>query len=281
MLISTMAFSLMHVCVKYLKHIPFYELIFFRSIISLVLSYVYIKKSGLKTFGNNKMLLITRGIVGTIALSLFFISIQYLPLASAATIGYLSPIFTAIFAVFFLKEKLKTVQWFFFAVAFFGVVLIKGFDNDVQGIYVLLGVIAAMFAGIAYNLVRRLKDTDHPVVVVFYFPLVATPVMLIWSIFNWVQPIGREWIILLGIGVLTQIGQVYLSKALHLEYAGKMTSVKFLGTINAIVFGIFLFKEIYSLINCLGIALVVMGVVLNLYFSERNKSVLSSEIEPQ
>ncbi len=272
MLISTMAFSLMHVCVKYLKHIPFFELIFFRSIISLVLSYAYIKKAGLKTFGHNKPLLITRGIVGTIALSLFFISIQYLPLASAATIGYLSPMFTAIFAVFFLKEKLKVIQGFLFIVAFSGIVLIKGFDNDIELTYVLLGVAASMFAGIAYNLVRKLKDTDHPVVVVFYFPLVATPIMLIWSLLNWVQPVGLEWLLLLGIGVLTQIGQVYLSKALHLEYAGKMTSIKFLGTINALIFGIFLFNETYSLVNYLGIILVIIGVVLNLYFSEKNKA---------
>ncbi|MEZ5003953.1 MAG: DMT family transporter [Chitinophagales bacterium] len=271
MLISTLSFSLMTVGVKYLKHIPFFELILFRSLVSLVLSFGYIKMKGLNPYGNNKSLLIQRGVVGTIALSLFFLSIQNLPLASAATIGYLSPIFTAIFAVYILKERIIPVQWLFFAISFGGIVLIKGFDGNVSLVYVLIGVVASMLAGLAYNLVRKLKSTDHPMVVVFYFPLVATPVMLIWSAFNWVQPIGIDWLVLLGIGIFTQIGQYYLSKALHIENAGRMTSIKFLGTVNALLFSVFFFREHYSIVNLLGILFVVLGVILNIYFTSDKK----------
>lgn len=271
MLISTLSFSLMTVGVKYLKHIPFFELILFRSLVSLVLSFGYIKMKGLSPYGNNKSVLIQRGVVGTIALSLFFLSIQNLPLASAATIGYLSPIFTAIFAVYILKERIIPVQWLFFAISFGGIVLIKGFDGNVSLVYVLIGVVASMLAGLAYNLVRKLKSTDHPMVVVFYFPLVATPVMLIWSAFNWVQPIGIDWLVLLGIGIFTQIGQYYLSKALHIENAGRMTSIKFLGTVNALLFSVFFFREHYSIVNLLGILFVVLGVILNIYYTSDKK----------
>ena len=227
--------------------------------------------------GNNKRLLLQRGVYGTVALSLFFLSIQHLPLASAATIGYLSPIFTAIFAIHILKEPLKPIQWLFFAVAFSGVFLIKGFDSNVQLVYVLAGVIASIFAGLAYNMVRKLKDSDHPVVVVFYFPLVATPIMAIWSALNWVQPIGWDWMVLLAIGILTQIGQVYLSKALHMEKAAPMTNIKFLGTINALIFSIFLFRETYTIINILGIILVSLGVIFNIYFSDHKTDNKTSE----
>ncbi len=271
MLISTLAFSLMTVSVKFLKHIPFFELILFRSFVSLILSFIYLKKSGLNPFGNNKVLLILRGIVGTIALCLFFISIQNLPLASAATISYLSPIFTAIFAIFILKEPIKTVQYILFLISFIGIILIKGFDGSVEMIYVLIGVLGAMGAGLAYSLVRKLKDSDHPIVVVFYFPLIATPVMLVWSYFNWVQPTGIDWIVLIAMGLFTQVGQVYLSKALHMENAGRMTSIKFLGTVNALIFSIFLFHEHYSLINIIGILLVILGVVLNIYVTRGKK----------
>ncbi|MEZ5008615.1 MAG: DMT family transporter [Chitinophagales bacterium] len=271
MLISTLAFSLMTVCVKYLKHIPFFELILFRSLVSLVLSLVYIKAKDLNPLGNNRPLLIKRGVVGTIALSLFFLSIQNLPLASAATIGYLSPIFTAIFAVFILNERIIPKQWLFFAISFSGIVLIKGFDGNVSWFYILTGVVAAMLAGFAYNFVRKLRTTDNPIVVVFYFPLVATPVMLVWSIFNWVQPVGIDWLVLIAMGILTQFGQVYLSKALYLENAGRMTSIKYLGTVNALLFSVFFFHEYYSLINLLGILLVIMGVLLNIYYTSDKK----------
>lgn len=269
MILATMAFSMMQVGVKFLSHIPFYELILFRSFISLVLSFAYIRQAKLHPLGNNRGVLLQRGIYGTIALSLLFLTIQKLPLASAATLSYLSPVFTAILAIFLLRERVLPVQWLFFAMAFGGVVLIKGFDSDVDAFYVIVAVIGAFFAGLAYNMVRKLKDTDHPVVVVFYFPLIATPVMAVWSALNWVRPVGWDWAVLIGIGVLTQIGQVYLTKALQAEKAAPITSIKFLGTVNALVFSIFLFHESYTFINIIGILLVASGVIFNIYFSRK------------
>lgn len=272
MLISTLSFSLMNVCIKVTGRIPFFELILFRSIISLILSYGYIRKNNLSLYGNNKKVLILRGIFGTIALSLLFASLQNLPLASAATISYLGPIFTAIFAIYILKEKVKPIQWLFFMIAFSGVVLIKGFDDNVDGIYVLAAVGSAFFSGLAYNMVRKLRTTDHPVVVVFYFPLVAIPLMLVLSILYWVQPIGTEWLLIVAIGLLAHIGQIYLSKALYLENAARISSIQFLGIITAIVFSLFLFHERYTFYNLVGIVFVTLGVVMNLYFTQQKKS---------
>lgn len=262
----------MNVCIKVTGRIPFFELILFRSIISLILSYGYIRKNNLSLYGNNKKVLILRGIFGTIALSLLFASLQNLPLASAATISYLGPIFTAIFAIYILKEKVKPIQWLFFMIAFSGVVLIKGFDDNVDGIYVLAAVGSAFFSGLAYNMVRKLRTTDHPVVVVFYFPLVAIPLMLVLSILYWVQPIGTEWLLIVAIGLLAHIGQIYLSKALYLENAARISSIQFLGIITAIVFSLFLFHERYTFYNLVGIVFVTLGVVMNLYFTQQKKS---------
>src|SRR5690606_36950849 len=121
---------------------------------------------------------------------LFFITLQKLPLASAVTIQYLSPIFTAIIAIFMLGERMRKLQWVFFGLAFIGVAIMKGFDERVSITYMLFGVASAFFAGAAYNCIRIVKDTDHPLVVVFYFPLIATPIMLILSLQDWITPIG-------------------------------------------------------------------------------------------
>ena len=118
MLGSTLAFSMMQICVKFLPHIPATELILFRSIISLILSIYMLQKIGIPMLGNNKKVLLMRGIFGTIALLLFFTTIQNIPLASAVTIQYLSPIFTALFAAVFLKEKMQVRQWLFFGISF-------------------------------------------------------------------------------------------------------------------------------------------------------------------
>jgi drug/metabolite transporter (DMT)-like permease len=263
MLISTVAFSFMQLCVKFLNHLPTHELILFRSVISLVLSLGYLLPKGINPLGNNRKFLLLRGIFGVTALSLFFITLQNIPLASAVTIQYLSPIFTAIIAIFLLGERMKKVQWLFFLLAFVGVAMLKGFDERVSVFYLVLGLISAFFAGAAYNCIRMVKDTDHPLVVVLYFPMVATPIMLVLSYFNWVSPIGWDWAIILLLGVFTQVGQVFMTKALQAEKANVVASLKYLGSIYALIFGYFIFDEAYDFVSILGILLILLGVLLN------------------
>mgnify|MGYP002628673257 CR=1 FL=1 len=280
MLISTAAFSLMQLCVKYLSHLPTHELILFRSVISLVLSLGYILPKGINPLGNNRKYLLLRGIFGVTALSLFFITVQNIPLASAVTIQYLSPIFTAIIAIFILGEKMRKVQWLFFLVAFLGIGLLKGFDDRVSLFYLILGILSAFFAGAAYNCIRMVKDTDHPLVVVLYFPMVATPIMLVLSYFNWVSPVGWEWAIILLLGIFTQIGQVFMTTALQLEKANIVASLKYLGSLYALAYGYFLFDETYDWISLVGILLILSGVLLNVGLKSWDKrKALSEKIE--
>ena len=269
MLISTFAFSLMQLCVKFLNHLPAHELILFRSLISLVLSLGYLIPKRINPLGNNRKFLLLRGVFGVTALSLFFVTLQNIPLASAVTIQYLSPIFTAIIAIFLLGERMKRMQWLFFAIAFVGVALLKGFDERVSLFYLLLGVGSAFFAGAAYNCIRMVKDTDHPLVVVLYFPMVATPIMLVLTYFDWVTPIGWDWVLILLLGIFTQIGQVFMTRALQTEKANLVTSLKYLGSLYALVYGYFIFDETYGLVSLLGILLVLAGQIKKPRISSR------------
>lgn len=265
MLISTFAFALMQVCVKFLPHLPAHELILFRSLVSLVLCLGTLVPQGISPWGNNRKVLVMRGVFGMMALSLFFLTLQQMPLASAVTIQYLSPIFTSIIAIFVLGEAMHRRQWLFIAIAFAGVVVLKGFDERVSLPYFIAGIFSSLFAGAAYNAVRVLRHTDHPVVVVFYFPLIATPVMAVISLFDWVTPVGWDWLWLVLMGVFTQIGQVNMTKALQAEKANIVTSMKYLGAIYALVFGYLLFDETHGPMSLLGISLVLAGVMLNVF----------------
>lgn len=264
MLISVVGFALMNLVVKHLKTIPATELVLFRSIVSLVLSFIMIRRKKLNPFGNNKLFLVLRGVFGVTALTLFFYTLQELPIGSAITIQYLSPIFTVIFAIFFLKENMRPIQWLFFFIAFAGIAMIKGFDPNITYRLLALGITSAIFSGLAYNCIRKLKDTDDPVVVVFYFPLIATPVMLVISLFNFVMPVGREWLLLLLMGVLTQIAQIYMTKAYQHSKMDKIAPLKYLGIVFGIGFDVTLFGVVYQPLAYVGIGLVIAGVVLNL-----------------
>ena len=104
---ASLFFSLMTLCVKKIdQRIPIYELVFFRSLISLLITNLFISKRNINPWGKNKPLLILRGILGTIALLCIFYSIQNMPLSLSTVIQYTYPIFISIFSVVFIKEKI-------------------------------------------------------------------------------------------------------------------------------------------------------------------------------
>lgn len=270
MLFATFCFALMNVFVKMVPNIPAVEVVFFRSVVSLVLSYIFLAHQRVNVWGNNKVILLLRGASGAVALIMYFTTLQVMPLASAVTIQFLSPIFTSILGIFIVREKVYTPQWFFFLLAFVGVVIIQGFDPRISTFYLILGLLAAVGSGLAYNFIRKLKTSEHPLVIVFYFPLVTLPITGIYSAFNWVQPESwKQWLILLLIGILTQIAQFFMTKAYQAEELSKVASLKYLGIIYALGFGWVFFDEQFNLMTYLGMAIVLLGVVLNIWFKHR------------
>ena len=191
-----------------------------------------------------------------------------MPLASAVTIQYLSPIFTTIIAIFLLKEKVRNIQWLFFAVSFAGVLLIKGFDERVSLFYLGVGNISAVGSAFAYNMVRSLKQKEHELVVVLHFQIFGSIVGFVFSVFNWQMPSIQDLVFLILTGVFTHIGQLYLTRSLHRENIANVSILNYTGLIYALTFGFIFFGETFSVLSLFGIVLVVVGVLLNLIFGK-------------
>ncbi|MGJ1203767.1 DMT family transporter [Sphingobacterium lactis] len=264
MLLAGLFFALMNVCVKFVAHLPTLEVVFFRSVISLVATYVILKKDKIPLFGNNKKLLIFRGIAGCLGLIGSFYTIQHIPLGSAVTINYLSPLFTAILGIFVVKQKVRPIQFLFFALALSGVLMLKGFDSRISTLDLVIGLLAALFAAIAYNIIAKLKTSEHPLVIIFYFPLVTLPVVGIYCLFNWQMPQGWDWFYLLLVGILTQLAQYYMTLSYQRANLSKVASLTYLGVVYALGFGYFLFDETYTLYSILGIVLILIAILLNM-----------------
>ena len=264
MLLAGVFFAMMNVSVKYIPHIPAIEIVWFRSVFSLIFTVIVLGKKGIPIFGNNKANLITRGIVGSISLILFFYTLQRIPLASAVTMQYLSPIFTTILGIFILKEKVRPIQFLYFAMAFAGVMIIQGFDPRVDALSAGMGLISALAAGIAYNMIRKLKTSEHPLVIVFYFPLVTMPVASILMYFDWAMPSGWDWLILLWIGICTQSAQYFMTVAYQTGNLSRVSSLSYMGVLYALIFGFFLFGETFPFASHIGMGLVLIGIFLNL-----------------
>lgn len=270
MLISTLSFACMNSIVKHLVQFSAYQIVFFRSIGTLIFTFTILLKNNIPLLGNNKKLLILRGIVGVTSMTFFFMSTKHLPIGTAVSLRYMAPIFAAVFSIFFLKETVKPLQWLCFIIAFIGVVILKGFDTQVSTYGLILIFLSAIFSGLVYIVLSKIGNTEHPVVVVNYFMLISLFVGGVLSINNWITPNGIEWLLLLALGVFGYFGQVFMTKAFYkVASASQIAPLKYIETIFTLLFGIFIFAEVYTFWSLLGIALIIIGLVLNAKFKEK------------
>lgn len=269
MFLSTLAFSLANVFVKQVGHLPAMEIVFFRCLAGCVFCIYGIRRANASLIGSNHLLLAARGLFGTAALFFFFKTVQNIPLAAAMTIQYLSPIFTTVIAIFMLKEPVRRSQWLFYGIAFSGVLMIHQFDPRVSPMYLAMGIISAFGSGMAYNLVRSLKELEHPLTVVFHFQFIGMLAGLVFTLFNWQTPAARDWFYLLLIGVFSQLGQIFLTDALQKEKAASVSIILYSGLIYGISIGWIFFGESHGPASLVGMGLVILGVALSVLYGRR------------
>jgi drug/metabolite transporter (DMT)-like permease len=273
MFYSALAFSLANVFVKQLSHLPAMEIVFFRCLLGSIFCFYGLRRAGAGWKGSNRKQLALRGLFGTTALYFFFVTVQNIPLASAMTIQYLSPIFTTIIAVFLLGESVKRMQWLFYAIAFSGVLFIERFDTRISFFFIIIGVISAFCSGVAYNLVRGLREREHPLTVVLHFQLIGVIAGFLFTIFNWRTPRGWDWLYLFLVGLSSQFGQIFLTNALQKEKAASVAIVNYSGLIYGLLFGWFVFGEAQTIESVIGMSLVVCGVILSIFYGRRRREI--------
>lgn len=271
MLISTFAFAFLNAIVKYLSDFNVSQIIYFRALGSFGFCMIYLKRNKIPVLGNNKQLLLLRALMGLIAMTLFFLSLKYLSMGSATSIRYISPIFAALFAVLLLKEKIWPIQWLFFAMAFLGVLLLKGFDAQMNTIGLLAALFSAIFTGLVFVILRKIGKRDHPVVVVNYFMGVSAFVSMFFMLFHWKQPTYIEWLLFLSLGVFGYYGQLYMTKAFQAVETNKIAPIKYVEVIFTLIIGMFWFGEVYTLLSVFAIVLILLGLILNVFYKQNIK----------
>lgn len=245
------------------------QVVFFRAFGTFVFIFPYILYQKVPIIGNNPKVLLARSLVGVVSLSTFFMAIQRIPLGSAVSIRYLGPIFGAVLAYFYLKEKISTLQWLSFAIAFTGVIIIKGFDLRID--YISLGLVltSAFFLGMVFVMIRYLSDKESYLTIINYFMVVCILAGLCFVNY-WRMPIGQEWRAVMGIGIFGLIGQVFMTKAFQYAEASVLAPFKYMELVYALIMGYVFFGESYKLFPFLGIILIVIGMVMNIYGKAKN-----------
>ena len=271
LVLSSLAFSLMTVCVKQLGgRIPVSEIVLVRSVVSIALTGTAMALGGINPLGSNRRLLLLRGICGSIALLCFFEAITSLPLASATVLQYTYPTFTAGAAWLLLGERLRRRIGIAVVLGWIGVVMViqpewlgaGQIGLAIQPVMAALG--GALFTALAYVCVRRLSTKEHPLVIILYFPLVSIPLTLPTVIQNGVWPVGLDWFWLIGVGVLTQLGQIWVTKGLSCLPAARATSLNYVQVLFAASWGWIWFNETITAFTCFGAALVLGASFISL-----------------
>ena len=271
MFFATIFFMVVKIFVKMLPHIPPMEIVFFRCLISFLITYYLLKRKGHNILGTNRSLLMMRGIFGTIGLYCYFVILQEIPLATASTLIYFTPLFTSLVGVFLLREKMSIIQWILLLIAFFGIILIQGFDSRVNIFYLLIGLGGSLCAAFAYSIIRYLRDKEHSLVLMIYFPMIAFPIGGLISIFNWVQPNLIDLFLLILIGVFTQFAQYFMTKAFQSVKVSKVSIVSYSELVFVLLIGNIFFDEKFEFLVYLGMILVTFGVVFNILLARNDK----------
>lgn len=265
--LSAFAFSVMTMFVKLAgERIPSQEIVLARSLVSVAISYVLLRRAQIPPWGNDRRGLWLRGLTGFAALSCVYAAVTHLPLADATVIQYLNPTFTALLAGLFLGEVITRSSVVATGLCLLGVVLVArpetifgaGADS-LDPFWVAVAVAGALGSAVAYVVVRRLGQTEHPLVIVFYFPLVNIPASLPFVVRDFVWPVGMDWLWLIGVGLATQVGQMSLTQGLIALPAGLATSLSYLQVVFAAIWGVLVFGEWPDATRFAGGALVIAG----------------------
>jgi len=279
MVLSAFAFALMTSCVKLVSThgIPVFEIVAARALVSLLISYVDVKRKRISVWGNNKKLLIARGVAGSLALICVYYAVATLPLAEATILQYLHPVFTAVLALVFLKERIQvsTIICIACCIAGLGFIVSPNFSVENTADLPLLSVGAALLgafgSAIAYVIVKRLSSTEDSSVIIFYFPLIALPLSIFLLGDDFVVPNAQALVLLLFVGIFTQVGQVGLTKAMRTEVASKATAYSYVQVVFSIIFGWLLFSEVPSMWTWAGGSLIIAGALINVFGSKKSK----------
>ena len=264
MFLSVCAFSVMDLIVKWSDNYPLGQVIFFRGFFGLVLYYFVIPKERLKVFYVTKrpMLHFSRCFFGLMALLSIFTALRNLPLATVVSISFAAPIFTTIFSIFFLSEKVGYFRWLAVLVGFVGIIIISEPGLSSLNVYYVFPVIFVLGMSYVAISIRQLSSTEPVWLISLYFSAAITLAGLFTIPYGWLMPNLKDLILLSSIGIFGGVANLWLSQSYKFAEVSLVTPLKYLALVFAIIFGYLIWDEIPTIKTLTGAALVIVSSII-------------------
>ena len=264
MFLSVCAFSVMDLIVKWSDNYPLGQVIFFRGFFGLVLYYFVIPRERLKDFYVTKrpMLHFSRCFFGLMALLSIFTALRNLPLATVVSISFAAPIFTTIFSIFFLSEKVGYFRWLAVIVGFVGIIIISEPGLSSLNAYYIFPVIFVLGMSYVAISIRQLSSTEPVWLISLYFSAAITLAGLFTIPYGWLMPNLKDLILLSFIGIFGGVANLWLSQSYKFSEVSLVTPLKYLALVFAIIFGYLIWDEIPTIKTLVGATLVIVSSII-------------------
>ena len=264
MFMSICAFSLMDVLVKWSVNYPIGQVLFFRGFFGIVFYFFVIPRKRFHNFYLTKRpgLHLLRCLSGLIALVAIFIALRKLPLATVVSISFAAPIFTTIFSIFLLNEKVGIFRWLAVIVGFIGILVITEPGISQLNIYYIFPIIFCLGLSYVAITIRKLSSTEPVWLISFYFSLSITLLSFFTIPQGWVMPSLNHLVLLSLVGIFGGVANLWLSQSYKYSEVSLVTPLKYLALVFAIIFGYFIWGEIPTLKTLIGAFLVIISTLI-------------------
>ena len=264
MFLSVCAFSVMDIIVKWSEDYPLGQVLFFRGFFGIVFYFFVIPPERRKNFYYTKRagLHFLRCIFGLIALVAIFTALRNLPLATVVSISFAAPIFTTIFSIFILKEKVGFYRWLAVIVGFIGIIVITEPGFSSLNIYYLYPIIFCLGLSYVAIAIRQLSTSEPVWLISLYFSVAITLLSFLTIPYGWVMPSLNDLVILSLVGIFGGVANLWLSQSYKYSEVSLVTPLKYLALVFAIIFGYFIWNEVPSIKTLLGAILVIISSII-------------------
>ena len=261
MFISVCAFSLMDVLVKWSDSYPVGQVLFFRGFCGIIPILFLIPKDRYLDFykTNRSLLHLKRCFAGLIALVSIFIALRNLPLAIVVSISFAAPIFTTIFSIFLLNEKVGLYRWLAVLVGFIGIIIISEPGFSSLNFYYIYPIIFCLGLSYVAITIRKLSSTEPVWLISFFFSFSIMILSFFTFYQNWIMPNLIDLILLSMIGILGGLANLWLSQSYKFSEVSLVTPLKYLALVFAIIFGYLIWDEVPTIKTLTGALLVILS----------------------
>jgi drug/metabolite transporter (DMT)-like permease len=232
-------------------------------------------------------LLLYRGFFGGLAVLLYFMAIEHINVGVATLLNYTAPLFSGIFSMLFIRERVSIKVLIPMPVALAGVFLVvqaNAPSPDVLGFgkWELIGMGSALCSGAAVTAMRAARRGENSWAVYTSFCLLGLIVTAPVGIGQWKNPNAEEWFALIATSLLAIGAQLFLTFSLRWVDAMTVGVISQLAVVISMILGVLFLGDRMSMLSVIGAALTIGGVVGVVYVTSLSKRVVApDEVAPE